>query len=597
MNFFSELRRRNVFRVGIAYLIVAWLLLQVADTLGPALRLPEWFQSGVVFVLILGFPFVLIFAWAFELTPEGLKREKEVDRGQSITGQTGQKLNYTIIGLLLVAVLYLGLDKFAFEHDHEEQRTASTEPSIAVLPFANMSDDASNEFFADGITEELLNLLAKIPELQVTSRTSAFQFKGREVDIPTVAKQLNVEHVLEGSVRKSGMRVRITAQLIDAETDRHVWSETYDRELDDIFAVQDEIAKEVVEVLQVALLGEAPKSRKTDTEAYALYLEGLHFLDLDRADDWPQALALFEQALEIDPEYASAWFGRARAIREIANWGDYDLDEGTELARQWARHALEIDPSLAEAWAMLGHLRMIYDWDWDGAQTLIDKALAVGPNNPVVLGEASILAHIKGDMSGTLEYALAALELDPLSNVRIREAGLAHWFRGEHAEAEAYFRKNEALHGEDAWPGDVVAALLMQGRYAEAEAATDALAARDVEYFQRFIGAYTYAFVGRKDEAVANREWTIKERGIPLGYQIAQIFTIHEDYEKAWEWLEISYDNKDGGLTYLLVDPWLEPLHDDPRWRELLEKMNLLEYWEAMQTHQPAKEDAPGAPI
>ncbi len=593
MSFFAELRRRNVFRVGIAYVIVAWLLLQVADTLGPALRLPEWFQSGVVFVLILGFPLALIFAWAFEMTPDGIKREKEVDRTQSITKQTGQKLNITIIALLGVAVIYLGLDKFAFEHDHEEESTAG-EPSIAVLPFANMSDDASNEFFADGITEELLNLLAKIPDLQVTSRTSAFQFKGKEIDIPTVAKQLNVEHVLEGSVRKSGMKVRITAQLIDADTDRHVWSETYDRELDDIFAVQDEIAREVVDVLQVALLGEAPRSRKTDTEAYALYLEGLHFLDLDSPDDWPQALALFEKALEIDPEYAPALFGRARAIREIANWGDYDLDEGTELARQWARHALEIDPTLAEAWAMLAHISMIYDWDWDGAQALIDKALAAGPNNPVVLGEASILAHIIGDMSGTLDYALAALELDPLSNVRIREAGFAHWFRGEYAEAEAYFRKNEALHGEDAWPGDVVATLLLQGRYAEAEAATDELANRDQEFIHRFIGAYSYAFVERKEEAVADREWLIRERGIPLGYQIAQIFTIHGDYEEAWEWLDISYDNKDGGLTYLLVDPWLVPLHDDPRWRDLLEKMNLLQYWDAMQ--ESVKPDVPSAP-
>jgi TolB-like protein len=247
MSFFQELKRRNVFRVAVAYIIVAWLLLQVGDTLGPALRLPEWFQSGVAYVLILGFPIAIIFAWAFELTPDGVKREKHVDRTESITHETGQKLNYTIIGLLIAALAYFALDKFVFEHDHEVIETHAGEPSIAVLPFANMSDDASNEFFADGITEELLNLLAKIPELEVTSRTSAFQFKGKETDIPTVARLLGVDHVLEGSVRKSGMKVRITAQLIDADTDKHVWSETYDRELDDIFAIQDEIARKVVD--------------------------------------------------------------------------------------------------------------------------------------------------------------------------------------------------------------------------------------------------------------------------------------------------------------------------------------------------------------
>ncbi|MDH5622278.1 MAG: adenylyl cyclase, partial [Gammaproteobacteria bacterium] len=307
MSLFQELKRRNVFRVAVAYIIVAWLLLQVADTLGPALRLPEWFQSGVAFVVILGFLPAVIFAWAFELTPEGVKREREVDRSQSITPQTGQKLNFAIIALLALAVVYFAVDKFVLT-DAPGTATStvqrSVNPSIAVLPFVNMSDDQSNEYFADGITEELLNLLAKIPELDVTSRSSAFAFKGKDIDIPTVAGKLNVDHVLEGSVRKSGVTVRITAQLIEAGTDKHMWSETYDRELTDIFAIQDEIAKEVVDVLQVTLLGKAPESRATDAEAYSLYLEGLHYLELDGEDDWRKAQLLFEDALQIDPSYA-----------------------------------------------------------------------------------------------------------------------------------------------------------------------------------------------------------------------------------------------------------------------------------------------------
>ncbi len=582
MSFFEELRRRNVFRVAVAYIIVAWLLLQVGDTLGPALHLPEWFQSGVAFVVILGFPIAIIFAWAFEMTPEGVKRERDVDRTQSITGQTGQKLNFTIIALLVVAVAYLALDKFVLEHDHEVVETHAAEPSIAVLPFTNMSDDASNEFFADGITEELLNLLAKIPELEVTSRTSAFQFKGKDVDIPTVAKQLNVDHVLEGSVRKAGMRVRITAQLIDAATDKHIWSETYDRELDDIFAIQDEIAKEVVGVLQVTLLGEAPKVTETDSDAYALYLEGLHYLDLDGPDDWPRAEELFGQVIQIDPDYEPAWYGRARAIREMANFGQLDLGEGTAQARKWARRALELDPTLAEAWALLSHLSLIYDWDWDAAREFVDRALEVGPNNVQALAAAAMLHQTFGQLDKATEYAESALSQDPLSKIQLESTGQVHWFDGNWNRAMELFLKNESLHGRDAWPGDALSVFMMQGEYAEAARRADELASWNNDFVFNFVTAYTHYPAGFAEQAATGLEWLIDNQGIPLGYQIAEIYAIQENPDRAFEWLEISYENHDGGLSYLLVDHFLVSLHDDPRWRPLLEKMNLLEYWDAM---------------
>ena len=589
MSFFQELKRRNVFRVAVAYVIVAWLLLQVGDTLGPALRLPDWFQSGVAYVLILGFPVAIIFAWAFEMTPEGVKRERDVDRSQSITSETGQKLNYTIIALLVAAVAYFALDKFVFEHDHGEVvATEDGEPSIAVLPFANMSDDASNEFFADGITEELLNLLAKIPELEVTSRTSAFQFKGKEIDIPTVAKQLNVEHVLEGSVRKSGMKVRITAQLIDAGTDKHVWSETYDRELDDIFAIQDEIARKVVDELHVTLLGEAPKTRQTDPEAYALYLEGLHYLDLDGPKNWPVAQELFEKALVIDPEYAPAWFGKAQAIRETANWGDYDIDEGSRLAREWAEHALDLDPTLTEAWALLAYLKLSYDWDWAAAEELVARALESGPNNPAALAEAARLAQTQGRLDDAEGYYFAALAADPLSNTRIREAGVVAWWLQDYGTAEELFRKNEALYPGDSWPGDMVAVKIMQGRYEEAEELTERirtnprLSDEAQEYIYNFVRAFSFLYVERRAEAAEGRDLIAEARGDALSYQIAEMYALAGDADKAFEWLDTGFEYRDGGLTYLLIDPWLASLHDDSRWRPLLEKMNLLDYWDAM---------------
>ncbi len=385
MSLFDELKRRNVFRVAVAYIIVGWILLQVAENLGPALHLPEWLHSGVAFVIILGFPLALLFAWAFEMTPEGIKREKDVDRDESITGQTGQKLNGVIAGLLVLAVAYIIYDTFiaadepsppaAVSADVAAEQTTPTPPvdtqpasnTIAVLPFLNMSDDADNEYFADGITEELLNLLAKIPELRVTSRSSSFSFKGQVPDIPTVAEKLGVAHVLEGSVRKAGNKVRITAQLIEAATDTHLWSETYDRELTDIFAVQDEISATVVEQLHVTLLGEQPKARVAKIEAYNLYLQGLYASKQGDNNAWRAARDLARQSIEIDPEYAPAWVLLAISLRDAANAGFIDLHAGTTEARAAIDRAIELDPGNVRAWSWLAYIQMVYDFDWQRA--------------------------------------------------------------------------------------------------------------------------------------------------------------------------------------------------------------------------------------
>ena len=259
--FLEEIQRRNVTKVALVYIIAGWLTMQVVDVMFPALNLPEWMISAVAAFILIGFPFALIFAWAFEMTPEGIKREKDVDRDTSITPATGQKLNRTAMIILVAAVGFLLLDKFVLQLGEErspatEQIMTEARPSIAVLPFVNMSDDEANEYFSDGLSEELLNLLAKIPRLHVAGRTSSFQFKNTNQDLRVIGQQLNVANVLEGSVRKSGTRLRITAQLIDTENGYHLWSETYDRDLTDIFAVQDEIASNVVDALKVTLLGE-----------------------------------------------------------------------------------------------------------------------------------------------------------------------------------------------------------------------------------------------------------------------------------------------------------------------------------------------------
>jgi TolB-like protein len=315
MSFFAELKRRNVVRVGIAYIIICWALAQVAEFAVDNFNAPDWALQIFVVFLILGLPLVLFLAWAFEMTPEGVKREKDVDRSQSITAKTGRKLDFIIIGVLVVAVGLLLVDKFLLEESATpvNEIVATESQSIAVLPFVNMSGD--EDYFADGLSEELLNLLAKIPDLKVAGRTSSFAFKGRNEDFAAIGDALKVKHVLEGSVRRSGDTLRVTAQLIKVEDGYHVWSETYDRKMADIFAIQDDVAGAITDSLRLQL---SPRSSRptADTEAYALYLEALPYVaSNDDADVLDSVLGLLDRAIEIDPEFA-----KAHELKALSYW-------------------------------------------------------------------------------------------------------------------------------------------------------------------------------------------------------------------------------------------------------------------------------------
>ncbi|MFQ6006153.1 MAG: winged helix-turn-helix domain-containing protein, partial [Woeseia sp.] len=313
---FSELKRRNVVRVAIAYGIVAWLLIEVTATTFPVLTLPDWTATLVTVLLLVGFPVALLFAWAFELTPEGLKKEKDVDRSESITHVTGRKLDFIIITVLVLALGYFAYDKFLLQPASDSQQMV--EKSIAVLPFVNISSDKEQEYFSDGITEEILNSLASVKGLKVTGRTSSFAFKEQNQDLRRIGGILGVEHILEGSVRRSGTTVRIAAQLVQVEDGFHLWSETFDRELDDIFTIQDEIAAAVVEQLKITLLSEAPTSRQTDQEVYELVLQARFFANRRRQGDDAIALDYYERAIAIDPGYAPAWAGASGLYPRLA---------------------------------------------------------------------------------------------------------------------------------------------------------------------------------------------------------------------------------------------------------------------------------------
>ena len=364
---FDELRRRNVIRVVIAYLIAAWLVVQVADIVLDTILAPPWVMQVFLLIIALGLPIVLIISWAYELTPEGLKRESEVDRSQSITPDTGRKLNLITIGMLVAVLLVVAFERTRLpQRDAAEPATAEADvvadKSIAVLAFDDLSPDGDQAYFAEGLSEELLNVLAKVPDLKVAGRTSSFAFKGQNKDLREIGELLNVAHILEGSVRKSGDRIRVTAQLIKASDGFHLFSETYDRELSDIFAVQDEIAQSISAAMlsQIVGTGAATATAPTDTETYELFLLARQRINSRDLDEMREASAMLDRALEIDPIYAPALAQKALVTYLMSNasgaYGDIPHAEAMSLATRMIDQAIALDNELAEAHAVRGFL-------------------------------------------------------------------------------------------------------------------------------------------------------------------------------------------------------------------------------------------------
>lgn len=584
MSLFSELRRRNVFRVAIAYVITAWLILQVADVVLGNIEAPGWIFQVILLLLSIGLPVAILFAWAFELTPEGIRREKDVDRSASIAGQTGRKLDRAIIVILVAAVGYFAIDKFVL-HDHAEDESpaaamdadSGNRPSIAVLPFVNMSSDTEQEYFSDGISEELLNLLAKIPQFRVAGRTSSFAFKGQNDDLRLIGESLGVDKLLEGSVRKGGTRVRITAQLINVDDGFHLWSETYDRELTDILAVQDEIAAAVVDALKVTLLGNAAgKSDRADSidgEAYNAYLQGLFFLNKPGPDNRRIAMTHFEEAVAIEPEFALAWAGLSRAAINYAAQGAEEVVEARRRGREAADRALQLDPELPEAHTALGRIRYIVDWDWDAAEASYRRALELRPGDISARRAIGQLLSDRTDFDGALKLIQSAVELDPLDeNLQLAYSG-ALYDVGNLKAAEAVLNRlleqNPEMHFG---PSYLAWVLMFDGRLEEALEQ----AKNEPVRFNRYTElAILHHKLGNMDAAREARQALLDVYGNLAAYQQAQIYTFWGEHDTAIEWLETAYEARDPGLTALRSDESFEPLRDHPKYRALVEKMRL----------------------
>ena len=451
---FAELRRRNVFRAAAFYVAAVWALAQGIASLGPAVGAPEWTTRWFLVAAAIGFPFWLAFSWFYELTPQGVKRDSEVARDASSERHHNRTLDLAIIGALAVAVVLLLTNTFVWHkgaglHADADDTPASAQ-SIAVLPFVDMSSGKDQEYFSDGITEELLNLLAKIPQLQVTARTSSFAFKGKELGIPEVARQLHVAHVLEGSVRKAGNAVRITAQLIDAGSDKHVWSQTYDRQLDNIFAIQDEIAADVVKHLSVTLLDPVPKARPTDPEAYRLYLRARAFL-IGTDQEMDKSIDYFQQAVARAPDFAMAHAGLADAYATQAYLRGNSRAEVAGKARAEVTRALELDPDLGEAHAALADILFRFEWDWAGADTEFRRAIALSPGSEAVHESYGAYLFSMDRLDEALAQSREAARLDPLSVSPFHDIGINALLRANYDEAAADFRRTIDIDPNWTW--------------------------------------------------------------------------------------------------------------------------------------------------
>jgi TolB-like protein/cytochrome c-type biogenesis protein CcmH/NrfG len=559
LRFLAELKRRKVIQTAVLYAVSAWVLLQVAALLLDMLEVPPWGLKLVFVLLLIGFPLALLLSWMHQVTPEGIRREAAAPEAPRRLPPAGAFSSHAA-DAPAAAML--------------PQEPAADERSIAVLPFANLSEDKANEYFADGLSDELLNLLSRVAGLRVVARTSSFSFKGRTASAAEIARELKVTHLLEGSVRRSGSRVRITAQLIRASDSSHVWSQSFDRDLSDIFAVQDEIAAAVARGLELKLFGgPAPKAQPTDPRAYALYLQGRHFFSLYSATGYAQAIPALEGALAIDPGFAPAW-----GILGALYWGQANnslipYGEGARKARLASDKALALDPEQAEPMSLLGLLDVIEHRDVARGLQRIQRALELEPHNQRVLSRAANVARQRGRTEEAIGYAEQALNADPLSPNAHAVLGLTYYYAGRLDDAEAMRRRLLALS-----PGWLSGYYYLGRILLERGDARAALAAMEQEPspMWRLTGlALVHHALGSHVASDAALEELRKEDPVGIAYQFAEIHAYRGETDLAFEWLERAEATNDSGLTDAITNPLMRSLHTDPRWAALVARLRL----------------------
>jgi TolB-like protein/tetratricopeptide (TPR) repeat protein len=580
-NFFGELKRRNVYKVAVAYAVVAWLLIQAASILLPTFEAPAWVMKVLVLVVVLGFPPALIFSWAFEITPEGIKLESEIAPNESMTRKTGRKI---VAITAVLAVIAAGL--FVFQYVRSKSSTSNstdapmvTNKSIAVLPFDNLSRDPDNAYFCEGVQDEVLTRLAKVADLKVISRTSTQHFKSAPDNLPQIAKQLGVAHIVEGSVQKSNDQVRVNVQLINAMTDAHLWADTFDRKLTDIFAVESEIAKTIADTLQARLTGSEKnsiaKTPTVDPEAYELYLRGKFFAEKRTGADLRKSIEYYDQSIAKDPGYPLAYVGLSDSHLLLTAYGAISTKEATSPARAALKKALALDDSLAQAHASSGLLANL-ELDLNRAISELERAIQLNPNYATAHHWIALPLMAIGQSDRAIVEGKRAIELDPLSLICNADLAWVYFNARRYDETEAQARKTLEMD-----PRFYVAhyylgeALQFKGKLTDATAEYQKSFESNNDPFSLAMLGQACARQGKTDEArkiLARLREQAKSQYISP-YAFAVVLTALGDKARAIDELERGYDDTGFYISLIKVDPLFDDLRGQPRFEALVQKI------------------------
>jgi TolB-like protein/Flp pilus assembly protein TadD len=580
---FTELKRRNVYKVAVAYAVVGWLLIQVATQVFPFLEIPNWMIRLVILLTALGFPIALIIAWAFELTPEGIKRTEDADAARQHS-RGGIWIGVVVVAAMLSLGLFF-LGRYTAGRATSQANDAATasnpQKSIAVLPLVNTSGDPSNEYFSDGLSEELIAVLAKIPDLKVIGRSSSFFFKGRSSDSASIGQKLGVANLIEGSVRKQDNRVRIVAELISAADGRSLWSETYDRDLKDVFAVQSEIAKAVADQMKVKLLGQEPRSDAAPSNenlaAHNAVLQSDFYFQQQTAESVRRAITFLEDAVRLDPNYALAYAKLSQAWRQYGATFATDATENDEIAYNKARlageKALSLAPDLTQARMAIGLLAMIPDLKFADAEKQFRQVLQSSPSDAAAKSALCNALLAQGRLTEAERTCREALSLDPLLISSWYSIGRVVAGLGRYNEAEELFRKGLEIQPHAArFHSYLVILDVLQNRRAQAMA--NAQLESDGFWREYAVNLAQQMQSDRSTADVTLKDFIFKYSNIGP-FQIAVVYAARKEPDEMFKWLDTAYAMHDSGLTQLAVMPFFLPYRDDPRFTALCQKLNV----------------------
>lgn len=574
--FFAELQRRNVYRVAVAYGVVSWLLVQIATQVFPFFDIPGWAIRMIIVVLLLGFPVALIIAWIYELTPEGLQRTDDVPAAKTPTPSKGRRIDFVIIGVLLVIIVLM-----AWRHFHADPTANPDLPrkSIAILPFVDLSESRDQEYLSDGFTEQIIDSLAHLHGLFVVARTTAFSFKNKNGDVRDIGRQLQVTHILEGSVRHGKGKIRVAAQLIDVANGFHLWSETYDSAEEDLLALQSDVARKVAGALQLQLhLAETThlgKALTQDSEAYDAYLRGRYLLNKRTVDTIQKGRALFEQAVAKDPKFALGHAGIADAYILLGKLGAISPGEAASKAWTEVSLALSIDSQLAEGYVSRAVLLNDFEWNADAGEADYRKALELSPNHAGAHHWYGRALAQRGRTKEAFSEMEAAEKLDPLSPfIRTTKARIL-WTAHRDREAIDQCRRALDLEADFALSFSVLAqAYLHEKQYPKAiEAAQKFVALSGDTGWAKLELAYAYAVAGNKSESDRIVGEVTSQGGPFSPYDMATICAVWHDSTGAFLWLGKAVEQRSVDVIWVRVDPRFDTIRNEPGFKEIIARM------------------------